>query len=172
MLHQSDLKLRQKPQLLTVRYKKDVHNQWRMPQFCWNPLFLFIPSCLEQITVCPHTRAPQGASSCGSGIVTRRAGSWPWALGALQERGQWLHLFPIEKHYRSWRPWLITRRQTSEYSHGKVQLFNSSHTQSIQTSCWRSSPSSLCSFFTVTTAFHSLSLPIYRAHNYLRTQLL
>lgn len=83
MFNQSDLKLRQKPQLLTVRYKKDVDNQWRMPQFCWNPLFLFIPSCLEQITVCPHIRAPLGASSCGSGIVTRRAGLWPWALGAF-----------------------------------------------------------------------------------------
>lgn len=62
------------------------------------------------------------------------------ALGALEKRGQWLHLFPIEKDYRSWRPWLITQRQTSEYGQGKVQLFNSSHTQSIQTSCWHSFP--------------------------------
>lgn len=89
------------------------------------------------------------------------------ALGALEKRGQWLHLFPTEKDYRSWRPWLITQRQTSEYGQGKVQLFNSSHTQSIQTSCWRSFSSSPCSFFSVTIAFYCLSLPIYGSRNYL-----
>lgn len=26
-----------------------------------NPPFLFVPSCLEQITACPHILAPQGA---------------------------------------------------------------------------------------------------------------
>lgn len=111
-----------------------------------------------------------GCLLCGSGIVTRQAGWWPWALGALEKRGQWLHLFPAEKDYRSWRPWLITQRQTSEYGQGKVQLFNSSRTQSIQTSCWRSFPSSPCSFFSVTIAFYCLSLPIYGSHNYLGTQ--
>lgn len=89
------------------------------------------------------------------------------ALGALEKRGQWLHLFPTEKDYRSWRPWLITQRQTSEYGQGKVQLFNSSRTQSIQTSCWRSFPSSPRSFFSVTTAVYCLSLPICGSHNYL-----
>lgn len=103
-------------------------------------------------SVSTHPCSP-GCLLCGSGIVTRQAGWWPWALGASEKRGQWLHLFPIEKDYRSWRPWLITQRQTSEYDQGKVQLFNSSHTQSIQTSCWRSFPSSPCSFFSVTIAF-------------------
>lgn len=108
-----------------------------------------------------------GSPLCSSGIVARQAGWRPWALGAVERKGQWLHLFPIEKDYRSWRPWLITQRQTSEYGQGKVQLFNSSHTQSIQTSCWRSLLSSPCAFFSVTIAFYCLSLPIYGSHNYL-----
>lgn len=100
----------------------------------------------------------------------RQPGWWPWAPCALEKRGQWLHLFPIQRDYRLWRPWLITQRQTSEYGQGKVQLFNSSHTQSIQTSCWRSFPSSRGSFFSVTIAFHRLSLHMYGSHNYLATQ--
>lgn len=116
-------------------------------------------------SVSTHPHSP-GCLLCDSGIVTRQTGWWPWALDALEKRGQWLHLFPIEKDYRSWRPWLITQRQTSEYGQGKVQLFNSSHTQSIQTSCWRSSPSSRSSFFSVTIAFYCLSSPIYGSENY------
>lgn len=120
-------------------------------------------------SVSTHPRSP-GCLLSGSGIVTRQAGWWPWAPGALEKRGQWLHLFPTEKDYRSWRPWLITQRQTSEYGQGKVQLFNSSHTQSIQTSCWRSFPSSPCSFFSVTIAFYCLSFLIYGSHNSQGTQ--
>lgn len=40
-----------------------------------------------------------------------------------EKTGQWLGLFAAERDYRSWRPWLITQRQTSEYSWGKGSTF-------------------------------------------------
>ncbi len=67
----------------------------------------------------------------------------------------------------SWRAWLITARQTSEYSSGKVQLFNSSYTQSIQTSCCLSSCSfSLFSQWPLLLFSLSFSFSFLGFHNY------
>ncbi len=68
---------------------------------------------------------------------------------------------------KSWRAWLITTRQTSEYGSGKVQLFNSSYMQSIQTSCCLSSCSfSLFSQWPLLLFSLSFSFSFLGFHNY------
>lgn len=79
-----------------VTKKKKQH---RVPyNFCWNPSFLLVASCLQQITVCPHARAPRGASSgvqvlWPGGRAGGQAGG-PGPSSASEKRGQWLRLFP------------------------------------------------------------------------------